>query len=220
MDFSEPKKNVRMSPYRNYEVEVIDNKTLAIYFEPELNPVNKNSFTVQSGLHSLLGEELKQDYEFTFTDWKSGFELSELFMLHNVECYIEEIGMPVDRLGERVQVGTEVYEGEWITDFTFRFNAQLDLTAALDALSKIRVIPDDDRIKKPPYLQEIGLYSLEYDQTWAGMEYGTIEDPYRYLLIIPSGIDGVHNGKGQYLKENITVMLDVIDWDEIDPYKD
>ncbi|MDR1468861.1 MAG: hypothetical protein LBT00_06170 [Spirochaetaceae bacterium] len=218
MDFSEPFKSLRMEPYRNYDVKVIDNWTLAVYFKAGLNPVKKISLTVQEDMHSLLGEELKRDYQFTFTEWKDDFAILDLFMLENAECLDGESGIPVDQLGkERFKVGAEKFDDTLIIDLTWHFNDPPDLTAALDALSKIKVIPDpnDDRIQKSPYLLEIGLYALDYDQTWGDMEFGPLHDPYRYLIIVPGGIDGIHDGRGRYLKESITVMLDVVDCDEL-----
>jgi hypothetical protein len=103
-------------------------------------------------------------------------------------------------------------------DFTYSFNAPFDLTpATMESLAKIRLIPDDERIKKIPFLLEAMLYSPDYDQRWANMEFGSLDDPYRYRLVIPGGIDGITDGRGLYLKEDITVMLDVVDWDEIEP---
>ncbi|MDR0639310.1 MAG: hypothetical protein LBG27_10510 [Spirochaetaceae bacterium] len=218
MDFSELRKSLHIEPYRNYDIKVIDNRTLDIYFKAGVNPLKKISFTVQADMHSFLGEELKQDYEFTFTEWKSGFELSAMVVLQNVEYEDQDNELPIDLFKEkRFQVGAELYDNEMIIDFTYRFNVPLDLAAAIDSLSKIKLIADDERVEITPRLQEIGLFNIEYDQTWTDMEYGTLEDPYRYLIVIPGGIDGLNDGKGHYLKEDINVMLDVVDWDEIDP---
>jgi hypothetical protein len=218
MDFSEPKKNLRMDPYRKYDVKVIDSRTLAVYFESGLNPVKKITFTVLADTHSLLGEELKQDYVFTFTEWKDDLQISAILILETAEYYENDCEIPLDKLKDtRFQAGAEKYAGERIVEFTYQFDIQLDLAAAMESLSKIKLIPDDDRITQSPFLLEVMLFSPDYDQTWAGMDFGELNDPYRYLLVIPGGIDGIAGGNGHYLKEDITIMLDVVDWDEIDP---
>jgi hypothetical protein len=219
MDLSEPSKILRMEPYRNYDVAVTDNRTLAVYFKAAPYPVKKITVTVMANTHSLLGEELRQDYVFAFTEWKDDFQLSQMFILQTAEYYEQDCEIPINQLQEqRFQAGAELYKENLFVDFTYRFNVLLDLPAAMNALSKIKLIPDDERIEKTPRLLEVGLFSPDYDQTWADVEYGPIENPYRYLIVMPGGIDGLNDGKGRYLKEDITVMLDVVDWDEIDPW--
>jgi hypothetical protein len=218
MDLSEPKKSLRMELYRNYTVKVIDNKTLDVYFEPEAKPVKKVSFTVKADLHSAAGEEMERDYTFDFTEWKSDFEVTEIIVLESVEFYENDDGaLDLSKLNKPYRVGAEWYE-YWMTDFTFHFNRPVNLAAALSILSKIELVPDDARIKEAPSLVSIEMFASDYDQTWGDMEFGDLEDPYRYLLKIPGGIDGINDGNGHYLKEDMTVTLHVVDWDEIDPY--
>jgi hypothetical protein len=219
MDFSAPRKNLRMEPYRDYEVEVIDNKTLAVYVQPEAEPVKKITFTVKADMHSRTGIEMKHDYTFAFTEWKDDFRLDVMQVLQTDECY-ENSEIPLDALDKLFRVGAEEDDGKRFIDFTYQFSgSRMDLAVAAYSLSKITLIPEDRRIQKPPFLYEIMLYSPCYDQAWADVEYGPLDDPYRYALVIPGGIEGVHDGRGHYLKKDIKITLGIVDWDEIDPFK-
>jgi hypothetical protein len=220
MDLSEPKRNLRMEPYRSYDVTAIDAKTLAVCFKAEVGPVKKITFTVKEDMRALSGEELKQDYVFDFTEWESDFKVSQIMILSSAEFYENENNeLPMDDLGKIFQVGAENYARlkTRILDFTYQFNYPIDLASSMSALSKIELVPADGRIKNVPSLLEVGLFSPDFDQTWADMEFGPLENPYRYLLKIPGGMDGINDGSGHYMKEDITLKLDVVDWDLIDP---
>jgi hypothetical protein len=219
MDLSEIAEKFSMKPPRDYAVKVIDNRTLDVYFESDPDPAKQIAFTVSADIHSLLGEKLKRDYVFTFTEWKSDFQFLELSVLQNGEDCKETGEIPADWFGDGLLVGAESEKSgapNRIIDFAFCFDGPLDMIAVMDFLAKITLIPDDERIERTPALLEVGAYAPDHYQTWEGMEYGSLgEKPYRYLIFIPGGIDGVHNGYGHYLEGDITVMLDVVDWAEI-----
>jgi hypothetical protein len=216
MDLSEIAEKFSMEPPRDYAVKVIDNRTLDVYFKSEPDPAKQISFTVSADIRSLLGKKLKRDYAFTFTEWKSDFQLSILRVYQNDERPNDPLEIPADQLNKPLAVYIELYKGKQIIDFTFIFDAQINPIASFDILSKITLIPNDERIKNVPFLLEVSAYATDYDQTWEGMEYDSLgEKPYQYLIVIPGGIDGVHNGYGHYLERDITVTLDVVDLDEI-----
>jgi hypothetical protein len=221
MDLSEPKKSLRMEPYRDYVVKVADNKTLEVYFKAESEPVKKVSFTVKADIHSIAGDELEQDYTFYFTDWVSDLEVTRILVWESVEFdENEDYGLDVYQQDSLFLAGAEVFEDMLITEFTFRFNRPVNPDTATSLLSKIVLVPADERIKKAPSLVEIGLFEPSYDQTWGGMEFDSQENsPYCYLVKIPGGIDGISDGYGHYLIEDMTVKLHVVDWKLIDPHE-
>jgi hypothetical protein len=207
-----------MEPYRDYAVKVINNQTLDVYFKTEPSPVKKVSFTVKEDTHSLAGEELERDYTFEFTEWESDFQLDKLIVWESLEFEVnDDSALDLSQLSKPYLAGAEYYKvaGIWLTEFTFNFNYPVNLAAGLSILSKIELVPDDERIGNVPSLVEVGISASDYDQTWDGMEYGTLDSPYRYLLKIPGGIEGISDGNGHYLKEDMTLMLDVIDYDEL-----
>jgi hypothetical protein len=216
MDLSEPRRSLRMEPYRNYEAKVIDNRTLEVYFKEEHNAVKKITLTIKEDLHSLTGEELRQDYDFEFTEWESDLHI-KIMTLFSAEYYNDpDSELPPEEWHRPFQVGADCDE-EWWLDFTYQFSRQMELVPTMIALSKITLIPADEKIKAAPFLQSVEMNPPAYDQTWSGIEIGPLNAPYRYLLNIPGGIDGINDACGHYLKEDITIMLDVVDWDSIDP---
>jgi hypothetical protein len=217
MDFSVPKQNLRMEPYRNYDVTVIDNRTLAVYFEAGIDPVKKITFTVLADTHSLVGEELKRDYEFIFTEWKDDLWIGVKLWL-SAEYYEADGVIPMNQWDEPFQIGAIFENGAGETYFAYYFNYPVGVAAGAGMLSKIKLVSGDERIEKNPDLLAVELIPPEYDQTWTDIPLWTEGDlPYRYTLNIPGGIEGVNDDHGHYLKEDITIMLDVVDWDVIDP---
>jgi hypothetical protein len=216
MDLSEPRRSLRMEPYRNYEVRVIDNQTLEVYFEAEYKPVKKITLTVKEDTHSFTGEELQQDYDFAFTEWENDLHV-KIMALSSDEYYGLDSELPSTEWYRPFRVGTELYKGERWLDFTYWFDQPMELVSTMVSLTKITLIPADERIEAIPSLQSVELYPPDYDQSWGGIEFGPMEDPYRYMLNIPGGIDGISDAYGHYLKEDITIKLDVVDWDLIDP---
>jgi hypothetical protein len=218
MDLSEPKRSLRMEPYRNYEVRVIDNRTLEVYFEAEHKPVKKITLTVKEDMHSLTGEELQQDYDFAFTEWEDDFEIVQFMVLTTADFYEDEYGaLPLDDLDESFLIGAISDNETKFVYLTYWFSNRIDLIAAMDSLSKIKLVPADIRISADPSLSEVRLVYPNYEQTWVGLEFGAEDDdPYHYLLNIPGGIDGLNNGQGHYLKGDMIIKLDVVDWDLID----
>jgi hypothetical protein len=213
MDLSEPRSSLRIEPNRNYEAKAIDNRTLEVYFEAEDKPVKKITLTIKEDMQSLTGEKLRQDYDFTFTEWENDFEIVQFMVLPAAEFYGDEYcALPLDDLEQPFLIGAESDGKTKNVDFAYWFNSQIDeLFAATDLLSKIKLVPDDTRISTTPYVSKIGMDYPNYKQTWAGLEFGTEDDtPYRYLLNIPGGIDGLNNGQGHFLKEDIIIKLDVI----------
>jgi hypothetical protein len=218
MDLSEPKRSLRMEPYRDYAVKVIDNKTLEVYFKAESEPVKKMSFTVKEDMHTITGEELKQDYTFDFTEWKNDFEVT-IIVLSSAEYYDADSKLPAELLDDEwFEVGAMTGEEVREIYFTYQFNYQVDLTTAMGILSEIKLVADDTKIENAPSLGSVKLKSPNYEQIWIDMEFDPMwNDPYCYIIKIPGGIDGISDDYGHYLKDDITVKLHVVDWDLIDP---
>jgi len=46
---------------------------------------------------------------------------------------------------------------------------------------------------------------------WEGLKAGNSEIPHYYKLTIPGGRNGINNGMGMYLKEDITIYLEAVE---------
>jgi hypothetical protein len=202
MDLSKPKGSLLMEPARDYTATAANNKTLEVYFEAGASPVKKISLTVKADMRSLTGGKLGRDYTFGFTEWKSSFLVTRIKINGGN-------AVPLNQLDTPYPVEAEYHQGNWFTEVEVQFNAPLDYATAERILSEIELVPADERIGNAPDIYEAGYGSPNYENTWTGMEFGSLDSPYRYLLKIPGGIDGINDDYGFYLKEDLILMLDV-----------
>jgi hypothetical protein len=201
MDLSEPTGSLRMEPARDYTAKAINKKMLEVYFKAEASPVKKISLTVKADMRSLEGVKLDRDYTFGFTEWKSDFAVTQIKINGGST-------VPLNQLGKPYLVETDYYiEGRFI-DVAIQVNSSLSYKEAESMLSEIELVPADGSIDNA-LVRGISYDPPNYIKTWAGVEFGSLDSPYRYLLKIPGGIEGINDGNGYYLKEDMTLMLDV-----------
>jgi hypothetical protein len=203
MNLSEPTGSLRMEPARDYTTKAINSKTLEVYFKAEASPVKKISLTVKSDLRSLAGVKLDRDYTFGFTEWTSDFAVTQIKINGGS-------AVPLSQLNKPYLVEADYYKGDRFTDVAIQTRGSpLSYNVAESILSEIELVPADGSIDNALSVLGIQYEPPNYTKTWAGVEFGSLDSPYRYLLKIPGGIEGVNNGNGYYLKEDMTLMLDV-----------
>ena len=225
MDMTDVESHIVIKPNRNFYTNILDKKTLAIWFEDDGELAKKRTVTLKKTFKALRGEALEDDCLFEFTEWVDDLEVTAINLLQYYGPCADALDMA--NLDAAVLVTAEcwgtVFSGKGLS-FIFSFNNVF--TALFPDIEYPQIVlkfagEETSQMQSPQLYEELYNYNdddpatdNQFNQDWLLFEYGDAGDllacpAVDYLLEIPGGINGVHNGAGHYLKEGLSIQLKV-----------
>jgi hypothetical protein len=122
-------------------------------------------------------------------------------------------GSPVaDTIYSDILLPVRVNPGTGEFSFSVRFSLPFSWQEKQATALKITLIPFFPKTLAPVALQKVNWASDDrLSMCWEGLTAGDNITPHYYKLTIPGGKNGIVNGIGMYMKEDITIYLEAVD---------
>jgi hypothetical protein len=198
MDASGMKSAVRFEPSLSGSVEVLNSRN--IIFIPDRDPLIETYYvmTVSGEVKDKQGITMGEDYRVPF--------LPDIKYLHPV--VIDVLSQDVSNKGA-VDVILENTESEiqLSIDFDQRFSSENQIDC-INRLKLSRLFPSD--APTPALISARWSYAKTLDMIWSLSPGVSAAGRLYYKCVIPGGQNGITNGDGAYLKEDIVFYVNVM----------
>jgi hypothetical protein len=204
MDGESVRSSISFEPSLSGRMEQLSSRSFV--FIPEKNPAPETSYTLKlpGRVLDAGGLSLGEDYRLVFPSdipylrllslAPDGEEAGEFTEPANRGCY----PLPID-----------ISRGG-AARFILRFSLPFEPEAVRDDALSIELEPFFPLSLPAVFLRFVSRVSPSQDRirmVWEGLEEGTAAEPHYYRLRIPGGINGVHDGKGSYLQEDMIIYF-------------
>jgi hypothetical protein len=198
MDVSSLENIVRFEPSLSGRIEVINRE--AVVFIPERDPVIDTYYTM-----TISGEAKDENGIMMGEDYLARFKPD---MLYLDMLSITVLGKSVVN-GGTVTITLDVAEAK--ADIAVTFNQPFLTENQIDAISQIKLsklFPADAPV--PVLMSADWTQDKMLNQIWSNLsDTDTHDHPHYYQCVVPGGQNGVTNGRGAYLKEDIVFYINV-----------
>jgi hypothetical protein len=206
MDGESVRSSISFEPSLPGRTEQLSSRSFV--FIPEKDPVPETRYTLKlpGRILDAGGLSLGEDYRLVFPsdipylrllslapDGENAGEFTEPV---NLGCYPLAIDISRGGAARFILRFSLPFEAEAVRDDAFAIELEPFFPPSLPAVFLrfvSRVLPSQDRIR----------------MVWEGLEEGTAAEPHYYRLRVPGGVNGVHNGKGSYLREDMIIYFKV-----------
>ena len=196
-------RSVRIEPSLAGRTEYLSEKSVVWIFTRDPEPETIYTLTISSDARDSEGLKTGSDYKVYFTPDIQFLNVSSFLPVGSP--VMENFNAEDNSLKVKIDSGT----GEFL--FSIRFSLPFSAEEKQNSLPRITLSPFFPRTLAPvalQYAEWISDYRLL--MRWEGLSAGSDDIPHYYMLTIPGGRGGIKSGMGIYMKEDITVYLEVV----------
>ena len=200
-------RSIRFEPSLTGRMELLSEKSIVYIFTKDPEP--QTIYTLIVSADTRDSEGLK-----TGVDYKINFIPDIPFM--DVLSFSANIAADNTSFKENISLNTAIpVRVDSVTgklSFSIRFSLPFTTEEKQNTALKITLSPFFPKTLVPIALQYVSWFSSDdiLNMRWEGLKAGNSETPHYYKLTIPGGRNGINNGMGMYMKEDITIYLEAV----------
>jgi len=198
-------RSVRFEPSLTGSAELFSEKGIVYIFSADPKPETTYTLIISGDTKDSEGLKIGSDFRINFVP---DIHYLKLLSFHNYadSVLMEDFSKANNVI--KIPVISAVNELIFSLRFSFLFNKEGMHNVAL----KISLSPFFPITLAPIALKSVSWISADRLQmVWEGFEAGNDNDPHYYKLTIPGGKSGISQGEGINMKEDITIILEVIE---------
>jgi hypothetical protein len=195
-------RSVRFDPALSGRTEFLSEKSIVYIFTKDPEPETTYTLIVSADTRDKEGLKIGAEYRINFVPDIPFLDILSFSaginpVIHN---NFQDAIIPV-----HIDPGTDVLS------FTVRFSLPFNTEEKQNSAQKIILTPFFPKTLAPVALQNVNWINNDrLFMCWEGLKNGSSETPFYYKLTIPGGKNGINNGTGMYLKEDITIYLEAV----------
>jgi len=196
-------RSVRFDPSLTGKAELLSENSIVYIFSADPKPETSYTLIISGDTRDSEGLKIGSDFRINFVPDIPYLNLL-YFKADNNSDTIENFSDANNLIKVSVDPASKKL------DFTIRFSLSFSNEEKQNAPFKISISPFFPRTIAPVALQYVFWISddLLY-MTWEGFEAGNDNEAHYYKLTIPGGKSGISSGEGIYMKEDITIYLEI-----------
>ena len=196
-------RSVRFDPSLSGRAELLSEKSIVYIFSSDPKPEITYTLIISGDTKDNEGLKIGADFSINFVPDIPYLNILS-FNTSNNSAVMEDFSKTNNLI--KIPVNSATRE----LSFTLRFSLPFTNEEKQNAALKISLSPFFPRTIAPVALKNV--YWISDDRlrmVWEGPEAGNDNEPHYYQLTIPGGKSGISNGEGVYMKEDITILLEI-----------
>jgi len=199
-------RSIRFEPSLTGRAEMLSEKSIVYIFTKDPEPETMYTLIVSADTRDSEGLKTGVDYKINFIPDVPFMNVSSFFTYGAADktSFKENISS-----NTAMPVRIEPVIGELF--FSISFSLPFSIEEKQNAALKITLSPFFPKTLAPVALQYVSWFSDDsLNMCWEGLKPGNSETPHYYKLTIPGGRNGINNGRGMYMKEDIDIYLEAV----------
>ncbi len=199
-------RSIRFEPSLSGRVEKLSEKSIVYIFTKNPEPAVTYTLIISGDTKDSEGLKIGEDFKLNFIADIPVLNILSLDIYDNSNNFIVEI-IPASNNVTTVSVDPSTRKLETMIYFSLPFNQE----EKHNMVFKISLNSFFPKSISPVALQYVHWVSDDIlYMVWEGFDVGDIDTPHYYKLTIPGGKNGISSGEGIFMKEDISILLEVI----------
>jgi len=197
-------RSVRFDPSITGRAELLSEKSIVYIFSADPKPETSYTLIISGDTRDSEGLKIGADYRINFIP-----DIYYLNILSFHAVYNPTVMDDFSNANNLIKIPVDPATRE--LGFTIRFSLPFSNEEKQNAPLKISLSPFFPRTLAPIALQNVSWMNSDdwLQMTWEGFEAGNVNASHFYKLTIPGGKSGISNGNETYMKEDITIYLEI-----------
>jgi len=197
-------RSVRFDPSLSGRAELLSEKSIVYIFSADPKPETTYTLIISGDTKDSEGLKLGTDFTINFIP-----DIPYLNLLYLKADYYPAVIEDFSEAKKIIKIPVDPATKE--LSFTLHFSLQFNEEEKQNTALKILLNYFFPRILAPVALRNVFWINNDLLQMeWEGLEAGSEYEPHYYKLTIPGGKSGITCGEGIYMKEDLTILLEVI----------
>ncbi|MDR1839915.1 MAG: hypothetical protein LBQ93_10085, partial [Treponema sp.] len=199
-------RSIRFEPSLTGKTELLSEKSIVYIFTKDPEPQTIYTLIVSADTRDSEGLKTGVDYKINFIPDIPFMDVLSL----STDSAADNISFKENKsLNNAMPVRIDPVTGEMF--FSIRFSLPFNMEEKQNTARKITLSPFFPKMLAPVALRYVRWVSDDIlYMRWEGLKAGEREIPHYYKLTISGGRNGINNGMGMYMKEDITIYLEAV----------
>jgi hypothetical protein len=206
MDESSVLNCVSIEPSLSGTVERLSSKTIIFILNNETEPEKEYTLKISGDTKDVYGLKIAGEKQIRF---KSDLEFLKItkIVFNGTEIVIDS-----NKSLSGMNVSAKTNPSDKLFHINLTFSEPFTIQNKTDMPVKITFVPYFPSLPAIPQTKIHWTSAMNLSCYWDNIEYGDVDIPHYYKLTIPGGQSGINNGQGSYLKEAISIIVEVKKW--------
>ncbi len=195
-------RSVRFEPSLTGRTELLSEKSIVYIFAKDPEPETTYTLIVSADTKDSEGLKTGVDYKINF--------IPDIPFL-NVLSFFTDSEKEINDASSNTVLPVSIVPPNGELFFSIGFSLPFSTEEKQNTAMKITLVPFFPRTLKPVALQYVKWFSDDdLNMCWKDLEASNGEIPHYYKLTIPGGRNGINNGRGMYMKEDVVIYLEAV----------
>jgi hypothetical protein len=198
---------VSIEPSLSGTVEKFSSKTIIFILNNETEPEKEYTLKISADTKDVYGLKMTDEKQIRF---KSDLEFLKITKIafNGTEVASDDNNKSLSSMN----VSANTNQSDKLFPIDFTFSQPFSIQNKTDMPTKITFTPYFPSLPAIPQIKIHWTSEMNLSCHWDNIEYGDDDIPHYYKLTIPGGQSGINNGQGSYLKESISIIVEVKKW--------